>query len=141
MMCHMVLHVGVAALRRRRMQLRDSAGKVADGGDTVTSCLLLFYAAECALKERVLARRGLRDTSHLEPTHDLWKLAKELGLPRHLGAALKGMKNCRAAGQPGVNVALADLHQAWRYGVKLHVEDEKKARGLLDELISWCEQD
>lgn len=62
-------------------------------------------------------------------------------MPRRLGAALQGMKNCRAVGQPGVNVALADLHQAWRYGVRLHAEDEKKARDLLDELISWCERD
>ncbi|MER8037823.1 hypothetical protein [Streptomyces hydrogenans] len=137
----MVLHVGAHALRNRRRQLRDSAGRLADSGDTVTSCLLLFYAAECALKERVLVRQGLRDTSYLEPTHDLWKLARDLGLPWRLGTALKGMQNCRAMGQPGVNVALADLHQAWRYGVKLHVEDEKKARDLLDELISWCEQD
>ncbi|MFI8084016.1 hypothetical protein ACIF6L_24820 [Kitasatospora sp. NPDC086009] len=137
----MVLHVGAHALRRRRMQLRDSAGRVAEGGDAVTSCLLLFYAAECALKERVLIRKGLRDTSLLEPTHDLWKLAKDLGLPRRLGAALRGMQNCRTAGQSAVNVAIADLHQAWRYGVKLHVEDEKRARDLLDELITWCEQD
>ncbi|WP_165906286.1 hypothetical protein [Streptomyces sp. Z26] len=38
-------------------------------------------------------------------------------------------------------IALADLHQAWRYGAKLDASDEKAAQEALRALISWCEQD
>lgn len=50
----MVLQVGVKALRRRRDQLRESADSIDSDeslGDVATVCLLLFYAAECGLKE------------------------------------------------------------------------------------------
>lgn len=137
----MVLHVGVHALRSRRGQLRGSADKVAACGDASTSYLLLFYATECAIKERVLSRRGQRDTSALETTHDLRKLAKELCLPRSVSDHLAGLDRCRMTAHGGGTVALADLHQAWRYGAKLNEEDEKKAHASLQALITWCEQD
>lgn len=137
----MVLHVGVHALRSRRGQLRGSAGKVAECGDASTSYLLLFYATECAIKERVLSRRGQRNTSGLEPTHDLRKLAKELCLPRSVSEHLASLDRCRISAQGAGKVALADLHQAWRYGTKLNEEDEKNAHASLHALIAWCEQD
>lgn len=137
----MVLHVGVHALRSRWGQLRGSADKVAERGDASTSYLLLFYATECAIKERVLSRRGQRDTSALETTHDLRKLAKELCLPRSVSDHLAGLDRCRVTAHGGGRVALADLHQAWRYGAKLNEDDEKKAQASLLALIAWCEQD
>lgn len=75
----MVIQVGVKALRKRRGQLRDSAEAIESNAtpvDVATVCLLLFYAAECGLKERLLDRQGCRDTGALETTHDLRELAK-----------------------------------------------------------------
>ncbi|MEU8584944.1 hypothetical protein [Streptomyces abikoensis] len=137
----MVLQVGVRALQQRRDQLRDSADAVSATKDVATACLLLFYAAECGLKERLLARRGLRDSSGLEPTHDLRRIAKDLGLPQHLGVRLHRLRNCRLHPPTRGSVALADLHQAWRYGAKLDATDEKEAHETLRTLITWCEQD
>jgi hypothetical protein len=71
----MVLQVGVKALQRRRDQLRDSAESVDSNsalGDVATVCLLLFYAAECGLKERLLVRQGQRDSAALEATFANW---------------------------------------------------------------------
>ncbi|MBH1935314.1 hypothetical protein I5Q34_13700 [Streptomyces sp. AV19] len=140
----MVLEVGAKALQRRRDQLRKAAESVETQGefdDTPTVGLLLFYAAECGLKERVLARRGHRDSTALEPTHNLRRLAKDLRLPRALGAALDRIQVCRLHPPTRGSVALADLHQAWRYGAKLNTADEKAAQEALRALISWCEQD
>ncbi|MFF9277746.1 hypothetical protein [Streptomyces griseosporeus] len=140
----MVLQVGVKALQRRRDQLRDSAESVDSNsaiGDVATVCLLLFYAAECGLKERLLVRQGHRDSAALEATHDLRKLAKELRLPRVIGARLDRLQSCKMHPPTRGSVALADLHQAWRYGAKLDSADEKEAQDALRALISWCEQD
>ncbi|GAA4822638.1 hypothetical protein [Streptomyces ziwulingensis] len=138
----MVLQVGGKALRKRRDELKASAEAVeARGKDTATVGLLLFYAAECGLKERLLFRRGLRDSGGLEPTHDLRKLAKELNLPRALDDVLKQLGRCRLHGPGGASVALADLHQAWRYGAKLDGAGEKEAKAALQALIKWCERD
>ncbi|PNE35681.1 hypothetical protein AF335_01930 [Streptomyces eurocidicus] len=123
------------------MQLRDSSDAVTATGDAATAGLLLFYAAECALKERLLVRRGLRDSSGLEPTHDLRRIAKELRLPRHLGERLDRLRNCRLHPATRGSVTLADLHQAWRYGAKLDAADEKEAHEVLRILITWCERD
>ncbi|MEV6615665.1 hypothetical protein AB0N31_17740 [Streptomyces sp. NPDC051051] len=141
---HMVLQVGAKALKKRRDELTVSAESVeahGKGEDAATVGLLLFYAAECGLKERLLFRRGLRDTAALEPTHDLRKLAKELRLPRALDDLLNRLRSCRLHTPAGASVALADLHQAWRYGAKLDGTDEKEAKEALRALIKWCERD
>ncbi|WP_049718288.1 hypothetical protein [Streptomyces caatingaensis] len=137
----MVLQVGVRALQRRRDQLRGSAEAINPAEDMATVCLLLFYAAECGLKERLLARRGLRDSSGIEPTHDLRRLAKELRLPRFVGEHLDRLQSCRLHPHVRGSVPMADLHQAWRYGAKLDAADEKHAHEALRTLITWCEQD
>lgn len=137
----MVLQVGMKALKGRRVQLRRSADAIDGSGDSPTVCLLLFYAAECGLKERLLKRRGQRDSSALEPTHDLRDLAKELRLPPSVSRRLERLQSCRLHQPTRGSVALADLHQAWRYGAKLHGEDEKAALEALRELLDWCEQD
>ncbi|MEU1040392.1 hypothetical protein ACFYP4_04120 [Streptomyces sp. NPDC005551] len=137
----MVLPVGVHALRKRRAELRASADAVSGRGDGASCGLLLFYAAECGLKERLLVRRGQRDTTALEPTHDLRALAKELNLPRAIDVVLNRLQSCRLGGPDAGTLALSELHQAWRYGARLHAEDEKKAQELLRGLIDWCEND
>ncbi len=124
--------------------MRDSADAISSDsglGDVATVCLLLFYATECGLKERLLVRHGHRDSSLLEPTHDLRRLAKQLGLPRALGARLDRLQSCKLHPSTRGTLALADLHQAWRYGARLDAADEKEAQDALRALISWCEQD
>ncbi|TMU94280.1 hypothetical protein [Streptomyces sp. DASNCL29] len=140
----MVLHVGAKALRRRRDELRGSAESIEARGelsDLATVGLLLFYSAECGLKERLLCRQKLRGTEALEPTHDLRKLAKALNLPRTLGGRLDRLQSCRLHASATKSIPLADLHQAWRYGAKLDVADEKEAQEALRALIKWCERD
>lgn len=140
----MVLRVGVKALKARRGQLRDSANSIDSTdlpSDVATTGLLLFYAAECGLKERLLVRRGLRDSSSLEPTHDLRQLAKELRLPAVIDTRLARLQSCRLHPPTHGSVALTDLHQAWRYGARLSSSDEHEAQEALRALISWCEQD
>ncbi|MFJ2199615.1 hypothetical protein ACWGK6_40090 [Streptomyces violaceusniger] len=140
----MVLHVGVKDLRRRRDELRGSAESIeAQGelGDLATVGLLLFYSAECGMKERLLIRQKLRGTESLDPTHDLRKLAKDLNLPRTLATRLDRLQSCRRHASARGAVSLADLHQAWRYGAKLDEADEKEAQEALRALIKWCERD
>ncbi|WP_103504272.1 MULTISPECIES: hypothetical protein [unclassified Streptomyces] len=140
----MVVHVGAKALRRRRDELRDSADSLdasSERDDAATVGLLLFYAAECGLKERLVRRRGQHDSAALEPTHDLRKLAKELRLPRALGQRLESLQSCRLRTATLGTVALADLHQAWRYGAMLDAADEKATLDALRALVGWCEQD
>ncbi|GAA0538679.1 hypothetical protein GCM10011581_05750 [Saccharopolyspora subtropica] len=141
MITAMVLHVGKKPLRSRRDQLRASADRVHGTRDAATVCLLLFYAAECGLKERLLDRGGHSDTSALENTHDLRKLAKDLRLPRMVSKHLERLQRCRLHRSRRNTVDVAELHQAWRYGAKLDAADEKEADAALRALISWCEQD
>lgn len=139
----MVLQVGAKALKKRRDELKVSAESVEahSKDDAATAGLLLFYAAECGLKERILFRRGLRDTAGLEPTHDLRRLAKDLGLPPAMHSALNRLGSCRLHSPAGASIALADLHQAWRYGAKLDGDSEREAKAALRALITWCERD
>lgn len=138
----MVVHVSGKALRRRRDDMSDSARVLTESAcDEATACLLLFYAAECGLKERVLARGNHRDTSGLEPTHDLRRLAKDLRLPPNLSSHLTRLQQCRRNnGKPNDASALPihELHQAWRYGAKLRENDQENAQKALSELIKWC---
>jgi hypothetical protein len=136
----MVLHVSARSLRRRRDQLRASADKLL-ANDPSTAYLLLFYAAECGLKERLIRRCNGRDTSVVEATHDLRKLAKLLRLPGSIGDQLDRLHTCRLDPAKRGSVPLPELHQAWRYGAKLDTTDEERAQSALRALITWCEQD
>ncbi|MFI9594317.1 hypothetical protein [Nonomuraea sp. NPDC052265] len=84
-------------------------------------------------------RGAHRDSSAVETTHDLRKLAKDLGMPRTLGDHLDRVQTCRLATQN--SVAFSELHQVWRYGAKLEDKDEQEAQAALRALITWCEQD
>lgn len=137
----MVLEVGAKALRASRDRLCRGGTRAEEDGDLATACLLFFYAAECGLKERLLVRGGHYGTSALRPTHDLRELAKALHMPRTIGKRLEQLQSCRLHQRARGTVAMADLHQAWRYGAHLHAADEKEAHAVLRELITWCEQD
>ncbi|MFE7115910.1 hypothetical protein ACFU99_10880 [Streptomyces sp. NPDC057654] len=136
----MALQVGAKALKASRARLRQGGDRLDAVGDTPTACLLLFYAAECGMKERLLTRGGHRDSAALDYQHDLRRMAKDLKMPRDMADRLDKLQSCRLQQALGT-IAMADLHQAWRYGAKLDIEDEKAVHAALCELISWCEQD
>lgn len=107
----------------------------------------MFYAAECGLKAELLDRvYGARDTSKLPAdmrTHDLRRLAKELGLSGGLGEAVRRCRRIRQGSvqgtgrndQQAAHVGPAELHEAWRYGADLHADDEKAALEALRALV------
>ncbi|GEB52675.1 hypothetical protein SCA03_52260 [Streptomyces cacaoi] len=136
----MAVEVGLKALRASRDRLQEAARREETRGHRSVSCLLLFYAVECALKECALRRRGKRDTGQLDRTHDLRSLAKELMVPGHLSVRLRNLGSCRLRHGSGT-VGIAQLHEAWRYGATLREEDEKEAHAALCALMTWCEQD
>ncbi|GAA3355489.1 hypothetical protein GCM10020366_15820 [Saccharopolyspora gregorii] len=132
--------VGRRALRARMRNFRETADRVERScDDPETWHLLLFYGAECGLKERLLDRGGQPDTTDVPKDHDLRELAKRLGLPPVVLRDL-GTLRARRVQQEKEPVALKDLHQAWRYGAKLVRDDEKRAEKALRNLIAWCEQ-
>ncbi|MEV0853919.1 hypothetical protein [Nocardia fluminea] len=135
----MHLEVGPKALRKRRDELKCAAEQIESGkSDLPSVCLLMFYAAECGLKERYITRSAHRDTGAVPKTHNLRDLAKEFGLPPTL--SLEALQKCRYASGPDI-IALAKLHEAWRYGVTVREGDQQAALGVLRALIRWCEQD
>lgn len=106
--------------------------------------LLLFYAVECALKSVVLKEAQRHnpqnsDTSFLQQE-------KKFGTSGHdLLMGLKAIPNLLKAdlGSAPTNLRSGDssygldkAHQAWRYGVPLHQEDESKAIVWLGKLAA-----
>lgn len=129
-------------MRSSRERLNRDAGLVLEEGDGATSFLLLFYATECGLKERLLVRCGGRSTEAVASYgHDLRKMAKELKLPASVWRRLSDLDGCRLRCQGQGDIAFKELHQAWRYGAKLDPRAERAVVALLRELISWCEKD
>lgn len=139
----MGMDVGAKALRQRRIELRSAADALMQSEvstDVPTVCLLLFYSAECGLKERLIRRGNHMDTTgipeHLH--HDLRKLAKNL----RIGGAidLRALDRCRRHGRQD-RVEVRELHEAWRYGVRIRTEDQALVSEVLRSLITWCEKD
>jgi len=122
-------------------QSADAIGGTVEASDESTICLLLFYAAECGLKERILQRGNHRSTQGVPLTHNLRALAKELRLPPSIGAQLECLDRCRRKNLQRDKLAIHELHEAWRYGAKLNETDQKKAQEALRALIDWCRND
>jgi hypothetical protein len=106
--------------------------------------LILFYAVECGLKSIWLDNNDLRGTDEIEEQtlitkdgHNFATWIKELGLP----ATIVG--KCHEPGYPkipsfrlsrgGSSLDIGKAHQAWRYGVNMKREDEKK-------LVEWLKK-
>ncbi|MFF7815925.1 hypothetical protein ACFZCF_28960 [Streptomyces sp. NPDC007945] len=142
-----MVEVRVGQLRKSRERLSERAEVSVQQGDAATGGLLLFYAAECGLKAEIIDRvYGARDTSKLPTdlrTHDLRRLAKELGLPGGLGDAVRRCRRVKQGTvqgtgrhvQQGTYVGPAELHEAWRYGADLNADDEKTALEALRALV------
>ncbi len=106
-------------LRRRSGELNVAADREQDED---TAALLMFYAAECALKAVYLDQHKLRDTSSANAYkraarffgHDLIGLIEELNIPANAVGKPPATK-LRSNNSP---LAVKTLHEAWRYGEK-----------------------
>jgi hypothetical protein len=135
----MGVDVGVSDLVRSYAGQRDAAA----GQEGPPGRLLAFYSVECGLKAAVLGKNGVnaRSTAALPPalrTHDLRRLAKELGIVMKHENELAG---CRRRHDGSSWVSPTELHEAWRYGATLNEEDEKAVDAALAHLSEWCRKE
>ncbi|MFD5318979.1 hypothetical protein [Streptomyces sp. NPDC127098] len=132
-----MVDVGVSELRRSRDRLTKQGEAAEQAGEVAVGGLLLFYAAECALKAEVLRWVLCRqDTSALSGdlrTHNLRGLAKALNLPPPPPGQPDPLRCRRHKGGPWVESH--DLHEAWRYGAELRANDQKAALEALKSLV------
>ncbi|MDZ5636925.1 hypothetical protein [Janthinobacterium sp. GMG1] len=130
----------MAALRRRAKELHASARREILK-DQDSGALLLFYAAECALKATYMHRNNLKNTADARGSavaartflHNLMYLVQSLNIPR---ASLKQAPP-RVLSRSGLAIDVPSLHQAWRYGEK--VDDTTLICEWLISIIKWCE--
>jgi hypothetical protein len=107
---------------------------------TSISNMLLFYAVECGLKHVYLKRSNLGSTASiradLQGSHDLLLWATEL---RISGATLGDtpkfslLSDSKRLPQKPLAHPPHMAHQAWRYGISILEEDERR-------LVEWLER-
>jgi hypothetical protein len=127
------------ALRRRARELHASACRELKN-DEDSGALLLFYAAECALKAFYMARNNLKDTEESRGTalparhysHNLVRLISVLNIPR---ASLKEAPAAVLV-RSGVPIDMSHVHQAWRYGEKIN--NTPLICDWLISIVEWC---
>jgi len=128
-------------LRRRSKELRLSAERELSK-DADTAGLLLFYAAECALKAAYLDRHQLADTAALNAQakaarsfkHNLTQLIEVLNIPATAVGPLPALVLQRTRAP----IAHQELHEAWRYGEK--VVDVSSITDWLKSIVIWARQ-
>lgn len=118
--------------------------------ETVCSYLLLFYAVECGLKSILLRQRRLTSTCQLDDaflSHDFAPLIKELRLPRSVIGKVGDTRDSSRPRLPSFRLdrdrsswSMSEAHQAWRYGVRVHSEDESKIVEWLNQVCIWVKE-
>lgn len=103
--------------------------------------LVLFYAIECGLKAILLQEAECQSTDQLprivDLGHDLNKLLSELRAAKTLTLPDNIKIQAKTPRQP---IAISELHQIWRYGVKAADPlDDHLEKGLL-KVIDWIDQ-
>lgn len=119
------LHSGVSELKAAHKNLRTAAAQ----GSGAAFHILLFYSAECGLKSAYLRSQNLRSTAQLEDsdlTHDFSRLIIALKLPKTFPKA----PVFRLSKDDSKSRHHSDAHQAWRYGIRIHPDDE-------EQVVSW----
>jgi hypothetical protein len=130
----------VKAFRRRAMEMRASATREKPN-DLDSSSLIMFYAAECALKYLYMIENGLTRSCDARGgkspasdfKHNLRRLIEELKIPRSTFALPTATFQ-----RTNVRCELQDLHQAWRYGEK--VIDTNALYNWLERIVEHCEK-
>lgn len=129
------------ALKRRAQELHASANREMPHNPD-SGALLLFYAAECALKAAYMFKNNLRDTNDARGAavsarsfvHNLVALVTALNIPAASISAAPAIRLSRT----GLPNDVSGLHQAWRYGEK--VNDTAIICQWLNTLIEWCKK-
>lgn len=112
----------------------------ASAGESESHSLLLFYAAECGLKA-VWLRRNQKLSSEQFPEalakhgHDLSLWLKEL----RVGATVRPAPVVRVH-RDNHALSIAEVHEAWRYGVRMRSEDESRLRSWLTRVCAWVQE-
>lgn len=108
-------------------------------GTSNTHNMILFYTAECGLKAlhtgpvyNKLPRSICRDSD--VGGHDLQKLFEKLKPPRN---SLPRCPICRANNNN--NIPHRNIHEAWRYGVRLDTNSQNSIVSWLKNLINFIE--
>lgn len=133
------IHVGFSDLRQAFHAHRGAAEKT----QGISSHLLLFYAAECGLKSIWLKQKKLQTTKQIpDPTllskdgHNLDRWVKELKISaRHV----KSTPSLHLASD-GSTLHIEKAHQAWRYGIRIELEDEKNLVEWLNSVCNWIKE-
>jgi len=126
-------------LRRRSNELQIAGHRQLET-DPDSGALLLFYAAECALKALYMQRNNLKNTddarggvsSARSYVHYLLRLIGALNIPR---ASVK-VPPPIILSRSGISINISDTHQAWRYGEKIN--DTSVICEWLNSIIEWC---
>lgn len=134
-----MINPSLKALRRRASELRSSAARER-AIDLDSGSLMMFYAAECALKHVYMLENGLRSTSESRSgkpaatdfKHNLIRLIEELKVPRSQLAPPAAVLQ-----RTNAKCELQELHQAWRYGEK--VADSDQLFTWLENVANYCE--
>lgn len=112
-------------------------------GDTCTHHMVLFYAVECGLKAVVCSSlyggrpKTISDivlsNGASATTHRLNELVRHLKLPASIGRC----PDVKVASRGDlISIQHGDIHQAWRYGVKIDATTEAAAIAWLKKMLS-----
>ena len=127
------------ALKRRANAL-EAAGNRELAHDEDTAGLLLFYAAECALKYAYMMHNNLKYVEESRGSavsarsfnHNLEGLVAALRIPK----ANVGVPPQIRLARTGAVASVSALHQAWRYGEK--ISEAAAICEWLNKIIIWC---
>ena len=91
----------------------------------------MFYAVECGLKSKFIKDRSCRTITDVKEecirTHKLDKIVKALRLPCFLTDTNTDFHYKSDSAQ------IQQAHEAWRYGIQIMKQDEKK-------LVKWLKE-
>lgn len=102
--------------------------------------LILCYAVECGLKQRLMRNYNLLDTAQMEQSaiglhHDLRRYLKEAKLPA-AAVLTAGKAKHSPACRPNQQVQPHQYHEAFRYGVQL--DDDAHLIVQLERILEAC---
>lgn len=110
--------------------------------------LLVFYAVECGLKGIYLKNNELPSTEKIRDQtlitkdgHNFKTWIKELRLPAAIVGKYPDIQvPSFRLDKGGADLDIGKAHQAWRYGVKINIDDEKKLVEWLEKVCNWIEE-
>lgn len=111
--------------------------------DSLSYHLLLFYAVESGLKSIYLRWNKIFTTEKIidekfTKSHNLSEWVQKLYLPASVSGPCPGFKLTRNNKQESYDAS--QVHQAWRYGIKIDENDQQKLFKWLDTISAWIKE-